>query len=110
MINELIIEKIVRKLQISLSFDHLEDLYEKITLMLRTAESNNLITTNFKAKLLLAKYYLVKSKFQESKDLLLEAIASSKIYKLPKFTQLFEVEYQKAQMNSIYLEKSSMLN
>ncbi|MHA2105180.1 MAG: hypothetical protein ACW981_17245 [Candidatus Hodarchaeales archaeon] len=102
---ELLMEKVIRKMQIKPSTELLDSLYEKIHLMEKLAKENSLITINFKSKLLLAKYYLVTSSFQESKEILQEAITKSKNLKLQKYTKLFEVEHQKAQMNSILFGK-----
>ncbi|MHA1984713.1 MAG: hypothetical protein ACW967_10185 [Candidatus Hodarchaeales archaeon] len=102
---ELLIEKNIRKLQLKLSSDQLDSLYEKISLMELIAREHSLITTVFKSKLLIAKYFLVRSSFQYSKDILKKAITRSKKLKLPKYTKLFEVEVQKAQMNSILFGK-----
>ncbi|OLS25188.1 MAG: hypothetical protein HeimC3_16320 [Candidatus Heimdallarchaeota archaeon LC_3] len=108
--NELLIEKTLKRLQIEMSKEVFVELFDKLLLMEKFAEKHSSISTIFKINLLKAKHFLISGLFQDSLTILNDFISKSKDLSLPNYTKLFEVEKQKTQMNSLLFGKVRLNN
>ncbi|OLS21185.1 MAG: hypothetical protein HeimC3_36850 [Candidatus Heimdallarchaeota archaeon LC_3] len=108
--NELFIEKILKRLQIEMSKEVFDELFDKLLLMEKLAEKYSSISTIFKINLLKIKHFLISGLFQDSLTILNDFISKSKDLSLPNYTKLFEIEKQKTQMNSLLFGKVRLNN